>query len=256
MRNLPLGGRTNLVIAALVGALSGAAAQQASPAALSFDAASVKPRPSPEGPIHFNVLPNRLDVGNMSLSFLIQQAYDLPPFELLGPDVALSRRYDVMATTGGVVSKADMRTMLQNLLIERFHLATHWEEKTEAIYHLTALPGGPKMKTAETGYAAPNSPTRSPNAMMLTGPMSMRQLAQSLTRFAGKPVLDVTGLEGYFVVKLTFAPDNYDASTDNGPAQPLLPSALEDQLGLKLVAVKEPVKTLVVDHADAVPVSN
>jgi hypothetical protein len=32
----------------------------------------------------------------MSLSFLIHR-HTIPPFELSGPDVALSRRYDVMA---------------------------------------------------------------------------------------------------------------------------------------------------------------
>ena len=90
------------------------------------------------------------------------------------------------ATSGAPVSKADMRVMLRNLLIERFHLATHWEEKTQAIFHLTVLSGGPKMKTADAGFAVPNSPMRDGNTMQLKGPMSMPQLAERLSAQAGR----------------------------------------------------------------------
>ena len=92
--------------------------------------------------------------------------------------------------------------------------------------------------------------------MQLNGPMSMRQLSERLTRFAGRPVVDGTALEGFFTIKLSFAPDDYDASKDTGEAQPLLPKAVEEQLGLKLVAGKEPIKILVVDHVDSEPVPN
>jgi uncharacterized protein (TIGR03435 family) len=54
---------------------------------------------------------------------------------------------------------------------------------------------------------------------------------------------------------LTFAPNDFDASKE-GVIPPLLPKAVEEQLGLKLLSAKEPVKTLIVDHADTVPVEN
>ena len=110
------------------------------------------------------------------------------------------------------------------------------------------------MKLAAEGYAVPNSPTLDGGAFQLNGPMSMRQLAERLTSFAGKPVLDATGAEGYFVIKLTFASTDIDSDTPTNA--PLLANALQEQLGLKLVSVKEPVKILVVDHADAVPTPN
>jgi uncharacterized protein (TIGR03435 family) len=222
---------------------------------LSFEAASVKPLKDPVGPKHFTVLPNRLDVKNMNLKFLIEDAYDIPDFQLSAQDIAISRHFDVLATTGTPVSRADMRVMLQNLLTERFHLATHWESRTEAIYRLVALPGRPKMKLAAEGYARPNSPTVDGGAVQLNGPMSMRQLAERLTSFAGKPVLDATGVEGYFIIKLTIASTDIIAS-DTPTNAPLLANALQEQLGLKLVSAKEAVKILVVDHADAVPTEN
>lgn len=221
----------------------------------SFEAASIKPVKFGAGSFHFTVLPNRLDVQNMSLGYLIAQAYDLPDFALSAPDSVFTHTFDILATSGAPASHTEMRAMLQNLLRERFHLATHWEDRTEAVFHLTALPGGPKMKPVDQGYALSNSPLRDGNSMQLNGPMSMRQLANALKRFTGKPVIDATGLEGYFTINLTFVPDDLDASRE-GVIPRLLPKALEEQLGLKLVPVKEAIKVLVVDHADTVPVEN
>ena len=223
----------------------------------SFDVASIKPLKIPDGPFHFNVLPERLDVKNLSLRFLIEEAFDLPHFQVSGPDSLDSHSFDIVATTGGPVSRADMRTMLRNLLIERFHLATHWNTRTEALYRLEVLPGGPAMKVAAEGRALPNSPMMGgSDSWQLTGPMSMRQLAESLTHFAGKPVLDATNLEGYFKIALTFAREDLDAQVGSGPAAPFLNNAVQEQLGLKLVPEKQPVKILIVDHIDDVPVAN
>jgi uncharacterized protein (TIGR03435 family) len=156
----------------------------------SFEAASVKPLKDPLGPNHFTVLPNRLDVKNLSLGYLIEQAYDLPDFRISGPGEVLRHTFDILATSGAPVSGAEMRVLLRNLLIERFHLATHWEERTEAVFRLVVLPGGPKMKKADFGYPMANSPMQDGNSLQLNGPMSMRQLTERMTRYAGKPVLD------------------------------------------------------------------
>src|SRR5260370_984194 len=123
-----------------------------------FEAASVKALKSPEHAFHVTVLPNRLDIRNMSLQFLIKWAYDLRDDQVSGPDWLLNHRYDIVATTGEPAPQATMRTMMQHLLAERFHLATHWETRTGAMYRLTVLPNGPKMKTAEQCDASSNSP--------------------------------------------------------------------------------------------------
>jgi uncharacterized protein (TIGR03435 family) len=85
--------------------------------------------------------------------------------------------------------------------------------------------------------------------------MSIQQLAERLTRFTGKPVLDATNLEGYFIMSLTFASNDYEPAL-GGVVPPPLTTAIEKQLGLKLTPAKEPIKILVVDHADSVPVAN
>ncbi len=248
------GTRALSLLSALVCALVafGQAQPNADP---SFDAASIKPLKSSEGAFHFTILPSRLDVKNMNLKFLIEQAFDIPDFELTGPDTLASHHFDIVATSGASVSRAVMQIMLRNLLIERFHLATHWDTRTQSQFRLEVLPSGPTMKVAAEGYALPNSPMHDGDSMRLTGPMSMRQLAESLMRFTGKPVVDATNLEGYFQIALTFASEDL-AVSGQGIAAPLLTKAVQEQLGLKLVPVKEPLKFLVVDHADDVPVAN
>jgi uncharacterized protein (TIGR03435 family) len=192
----------------------------------------------------------------MSLAFLIQQAFDLPAFEVIVPESVGTRRYDIAATSGDAASPAEMRVMLRNLLIQRFHLTTHWDERTEPLYRLTVLPSGHKMKPTDQGYAIPNSPLRGSNFLQLTGPMNMRQLAERLTQSTGRPVLDDTGLEGYFRIELTFATDDAPVGVDSGSPVALLPAAVRDQLGLKLVLAKDKIQILVVDHADQMPVEN
>jgi uncharacterized protein (TIGR03435 family) len=235
----------------------GAAEVSAQGSAVSFEAASVKALKIPKHAIRFNVLPNRLDVENMSLQFLIKQAYDLRDDQVSGPDWLRNHRYDIVATTGEPVSKDTMRTMFQNLLVERFHLATRWETRTMAMYRLVVLPKGPKMKTAAQGYAVPNSPTVDRGAVRLDGPMSMPQLTERLARYAGKPVVDATSLDGYFTMSLTFASDDLQASSTEGDfAPPVLTTAVQEQLGLKLVPETGPIKILVIDHAEPVPTAN
>jgi len=231
--------------------------QQGPGTGLSFEAASIKPLQGPVTSFHYNVLPNRLDAKAMDLRELIEDAFDLPDFELSVPDSTGHRNFDIMATTGAPVSRAEMRIMLKNLLIERFHLATHWDTRTQAIYRLEVLPAGPKMKVSAEGYAGSgNSPTRHQNGSMeFTGPMSMRQLAGRMTQFVGKPVLDATGLDGYFRIVFVFTPDDPMVQATE-TSVPFLPKAAEEQLGLKLVPSKETIKVLVVDHADDVPTAN
>src|SRR5580698_6030420 len=170
LSTMPVCARLPLLVIAVVIAQTPAA----------FEAASVKALKDPFGPNHFTVLPNRLDVKNLSLGYLIQQAYDLPAFQISGPGEVLRHTYDVMATSGAPVSKAEMRVMLQNLPCERFHLATHWEEKTESVFRLVVLPGGLKMKKVDFGFPMANSPLLDGNSVQLNGPMSMRQLVERM----------------------------------------------------------------------------
>ena len=75
-----------------------------------------------------------------------------------------------------------------------------------------------------------------------------------------RPVLDKTGMTGYFEIKLVFSPDDSTASrpmtTDPGVPSvrtsdaPGIFQAIQEQLGLRLVPAKGPVDVLVIDHVE------
>jgi uncharacterized protein (TIGR03435 family) len=64
-------------------------------------------------------------------------------------------------------------------------------------------------------------------------------------------VVDKTGIEGNFDVKLDYAPEGAADSS-----MPSILTAVQEQLGLKLVPQKVPVETLVIDRAEKVPTEN
>jgi len=78
-------------------------------------------------------------------------------------------------------------------------------------------------------------------------------------------VVDQTGINGLFDVKLEWTPDDRGPVTANAagalaatdPASgPSLFAALQEQLGLRLESRKGPRDVLVIDHAERVPTGN
>jgi uncharacterized protein (TIGR03435 family) len=64
---------------------------------------------------------------------------------------------------------------------------------------------------------------------------------------AGRMVIDKTGLTANYNIDLQWTPVDQDTTPDAGPT---LFTALEEQLGLKLVPSKGPVDTFVIDHVE------
>jgi uncharacterized protein (TIGR03435 family) len=103
------------------------------------------------------------------------------------------------------------------------------------------------------------------------------ELARQLSFMLGARISDKTGLSGKFDFKLEFTLDegflagmkatlpvspNFQIRDNQGPnpgqqdAVPVISSAMEKQLGLKLEAAKIAVDTLVIDHAERTPTEN
>ena len=82
----------------------------------------------------------------------------------------------------------------------------------------------------------------------------MAALARNLSNQAGRIIVDKTGLIGGFDLELEFTPDP-SAAGGQPPAVsdtnlPSLFTALEEQLGLKLVPERRPVEVLVIDRVE------
>ncbi len=61
---------------------------------------------------------------------ILLDAYGLPVDQISGPDWMVYEPYDITAKVpGGSVTKEQANVMLQNLLVERFHMTFHYQTK-------------------------------------------------------------------------------------------------------------------------------
>ena len=89
---------------------------------------------------------------------------------------------------------------------------------------------------------------------IISNRMPMSLVATVLSRYMHAFVVDQTGLAGDFEVKLVWTPDDRPIAWDErGPS---VFTAVEEQLGLKLVSRKGPMEVLVVDRAEKTPTEN
>jgi uncharacterized protein (TIGR03435 family) len=131
--------------------------------------------------------------------------------------------------------------MLQSLLIERFQLKYHREDVQESGFALTVGKNGPKLKqsTADRPSFNGGKPIPGRPAAIAVRKVSMSWLAEVISGVGPGPTVDQTGLTGEYDFKLDW----------DDTAGPSLNSALQDQLGLKLVPQKVTRSLFVVDSA-------
>jgi uncharacterized protein (TIGR03435 family) len=212
------------------------------------------------------------------------------------PGWVISTRYDIeaQAAEGKEPTKDQMRLMVQSLLADRFKLKIRTETKEGMVYALHMVQAGtlgPTLKVHPADVPCTKTWTRyDPNAPKVEAPMDglpdicgsinlkhdkpgvlfysargapMLELAKVATLWFndGRPVLEQTGLQGTYDLKLEFAPSVDPAPSPAGPAPPgwldqrgvygsELTTALKKQLGLQLDKTKGPVQTLVLEHIE------
>lgn len=92
--------------------------------------------------------PGRIIYPRAAMIYLLTQAFGVRADQILGgADWLTSSQYiySVTATMRRGTTQEQFRTMLQNLLAERFHLRFHHETRTVPGYELIVAPGGPKL---------------------------------------------------------------------------------------------------------------
>jgi uncharacterized protein (TIGR03435 family) len=189
-----------------------------------------------------------------------------------GPAWIGSERYQINAKPEGAASPLAMRgPMLQALLEDRFKLKLHREVKHVAVYELTLSKGSPRLELAKKGSCftldpgSPLQPGQKPCGIPLTGTIgpnlrteiigSLDALSKVLGVTVGRPVINKTGIGGVFDVRLEFAIDESTpgvrpvSSTEDTPG-PSIFTAVQQQLGLKLVSAKGPGESIFIDHVE------
>lgn len=229
------------------------AAQSAIGPAPSFDVASVRIAKDCTG---FSMSPpgaRLFNVSHASMVYLLGLAYRVGVDQIeIKPEWVDATCYDVNARAEGEgpLGNDQLRALLQNLLAQRFQLAQHREVKQINGYALVVANGGPKLQASKGGAATGHI---GPDGLMARN-FPLNALASILMHTVGAHVVDETGLQGSYDIDLSFTPD-----VDMAPKNSDLPSvftALQQQLGLKLVAEKVSVSMLVIDHIERIPTEN
>lgn len=187
-----------------------------------------------------------------------------------GPDWIESERYSISAKAEGRPSEEMMQgPMLQRLLEDRFKLKIRRLTRDVPIFNLVASRSGHKLKPFQAGSCLPPvfPPQRAPdgqrycdrsnrpnggNAVLAAEGVTLDEFAGiylSASPVAGidRPVVDKTGLQGAFTIRLEFAaaprdsrrlPPGVTLPERPAPTAPEIFTALEEQLGLKLEATR------------------
>ncbi len=233
-------------------------------APVAFEVASVKhvppPAPGQGYSSSMKLAPGRLMGINVSLKKLIMNSYEVRDYQLSGPDWLDSELFDIVATMPRETTSEEAIRMIQALLAERFHLTMHHEARELPVYALVIGKNGTKLK--EVGYG--NSSTNSSPGKIVANKALMSNLANLLSRQFERPVIDMTGLKGFYDFELQWTPDEGAAMPKPGEGGALTDSAtgpslmvaLQQQLGLKLEMRKAPVDILVIDRVDRIPKEN
>lgn len=266
-----------------------------------FEVADIKPSAPITNPGQFGqvgFLPGgRVNLPRFPLMLAISLAWNIPSDEIVGaPKWLSSTNFDIIAkapveaapVTGGAPLQ-DLGPMLQALLIDRFKMKIHFEERPVTAY--TLVQAKPKLKKADpagrTGCKTSNAPAgpgitigqgglRLPMSLVTCQNITMAQFADQLqisaSSYVHYPVVDGTGLEGAWDFSFTFSPISPTqlsglrgappgaAGDAPGASDPVggtsLFDAVEKQLGVKLEMQKRPYSVFVIDHIEEKPTDN
>jgi len=239
-----------------------------------FEVASIKPTvPITSGPLDtlLKAVFPRFQPGGLftaqqvTVQQLVMLAYDLKPYQVVGgPKWMREDHFQINAKAGTNASTDQMKMMIPSLLVDRFKLVTHTEQR-EIRYQALVLArsdgtAGPNLVPIDGCSSALVNELRKKFPEKYPFPMGAGMvsdgcvkggvdgLANYLDNRLGVRVIDATGLKGgfYFTIRSQW-PAGPSRAEVNDPDLPALPTALEEQLGLKLEWRQGPVEVLVID---------
>jgi uncharacterized protein (TIGR03435 family) len=178
-------------------------------------------------------------------------------------------------TGGGARPQPPQRSvvmeMLRGLLADQFELKTHTEDREVTVYAMT-LSGKPKMTQGDATersecHVDPTAIKPVPNmgTIVTCRNYTMAAFAMDLNQVTGffdHPIVDATGLEGGWNLKIGFSSGNQGPRPPNPnlaneathPGGLTSYEAVEQMTGLKLVKQKRSIPVTIVDHVDEKPI--
>jgi uncharacterized protein (TIGR03435 family) len=267
-------------VTSAAGAPGSQAAPVPEPATMRFEVASVRQNRSGSTAASSTSGKDRLSATNQTARALIAQAYGVRRERMIGGPAWLDTdRFDIVARAPENTPDSQIALMLRALLAERFRLSVRTEARDQPVYALVLANRdgrlGPNLKPSTecdanspmlSGVGSPGSlppidpqGTRIPCGMrsisdargvfITAGARPLSDLARALDGRADRVVVDRSGLTGTYSFDLRFGRPGA-----GGPGQdsdlPIIFTALQEQLGLKLEAERGPVEFLVIDRLE------
>jgi uncharacterized protein (TIGR03435 family) len=228
------------VISALAACLPLLVNAQTKPAHPEFEVASIRPAPPMDASVkigmHTDGAQVRFDF--LSLRDCMRIAWQVKDYQIVGPDWVGSDRFNISAKVpDGGATEEQRRTMLQNLLIDRFKLTFHNDKKEFAVYALVLSKNGLKM-TETAPDATSDAPAAKPAGISVNASgsaagvfvdlgqgsyytfaddklvghkLTLPRIADTLAAYMDKPVVDMTGLPDtkFYDFSLPVTSDDY-----------------------------------------------
>jgi bla regulator protein blaR1 len=206
------------------------------------------------------------------LRVYIQSAFGIPLNSVgwvIGPEWINSTKYVIRGKAPDSVQRAmqtmsvderrkQVQLMEQSLLADRFKLKAHFETREMPVYQLIVAKDGAKLR----------EDTDASHGQMAVGASAMRGRAVTVRNFidglesvpdiGGRVVIDKTELSGNYDFSLKWTPLGATAPSEGASVTASAPdaegeslfTAIEEQLGLKLVPARGPGQVLVIDHIE------
>ena len=227
----------------------------------------------------------RLEFHTLPMNFMILAAWGFENDEgrVTGPGWMTSEKFDIVAKAPPNSNISTLRLMLRALLIKRFGLEVHIEDKALPVYALAKGKGELKIKPSATEAKLDCKRANEDGVITMTcHNMTMDELANGLRSMApayiDKPVVNLTELKGPYDFKLGWTPRGQLMGTAGGrggaPEGAASPEgaainvseptagglavfdAVAKNLGLKLESTKHAIPVIVVDKVNRTPTEN
>ena len=232
----------------------------------SFDVATIKP--SDTSAAHGTFFRNNgrhVVAYNISVGELITYAYGLHAKQVVdGPTSLPGTHFDIDGVPD-IVGRPNLkqsRLMFQKLLVSRFKLVFRYESRELPAYAIQIAQGGPKLALTARKPSEGTGFSYNCQVVLTVRNASVGDVAKGMQEvFMDRPVVDQTGLTGpqdRYDFDLKWTPDESQSycpidparSHDDPNAPPGLYTAIQEQLGLKLIRTKAPIQVMVIEHVE------
>jgi uncharacterized protein (TIGR03435 family) len=203
-------------------------------------------------------------INNGKIADLLEISFNLHPKQITGgPEWIQTQQFDIdgIPDLPGLPNDVQAKQMFQQLLADRFKLSFHWEQRELPAYVIEVARSEVELRPSGAG---PNDfqdfVLKRPGMLLVTN-MSISDFANGMQRAVmDRPVVDRTGLTNRYTFSLTWMPDESQfiqlgwkftpPTGADSSTPPNLFTAVTEQLGLKMEAVKTTVRVMVIDHID------